>query len=114
MSRSKLPSPTTGSPLPLRPNLEHLRHEAKQLLRETRKRQPTARLADAQLQLARQYGFASWRSLKSSVDALASSHKALVHSVRVGDVATIQRILEIHAQLVNASTDLEEHLVRPS
>jgi hypothetical protein len=91
-----------------------LRNEAKQLLKETRKRQSTARLADAQLQLARQYGFASWRSLKTYVDALASSHRALVHSVCVGDVATIERVLEIHPQLVNASTDLEEHVVRPS
>jgi hypothetical protein len=49
-------------PLPRRPNLEYARKEAKSLLRRL---PATARLADAQLILAREYGFASWRRLVS-------------------------------------------------
>lgn len=66
--------------LPLRPNLDQLRHQAKDLLRairrgdpaaveEFRERHPerieldSARLAHAQLALARSYGFSSWPRL---------------------------------------------------
>ena len=65
---------------PVRPNLEQLRHQAKDLLRAIRRgdssavaelakhhpEQPTpdlAKLADAQLALARSYGLASWPRL---------------------------------------------------
>ena len=54
--------------LPARANLEHLRNEAKQRLRETRRQDASAKLADAQLLVARGYGFASWRALKAVAD----------------------------------------------
>jgi hypothetical protein len=111
MSDSNLNSRST---LPLRPDIEHLRREARQLLKEMRKQQPDARLADVQFQLARNYGFATWQKLKSHVDAVTNSHKALIEAVRVGDQAIIRTILHVHPQLVNASTDLAEHLIRPS
>ena len=56
--------------LPARANLEHLRNEAKQRLKELRGQDPAARLADAQLAVARDYGFASWRKLKSYVEMI--------------------------------------------
>ena len=48
--------------LPVRPNLDQLRHQAKDLLRDVRRGDPasTARLADAQRALARSYGLPSW------------------------------------------------------
>ncbi len=49
--------------LPERPNLEHLRKEAKQCLKRLREVDPAARLAVAQLEVARDYGFTSWRRL---------------------------------------------------
>jgi hypothetical protein len=66
--------------LPVRPNLEQLRHQAKDLLRAVRERDPGAladvgrhlarppapealKLADAQLALARSYGVSSWPRL---------------------------------------------------
>src|SRR3954451_14923240 len=54
--------------LPARPNLEHLKNEAKQRLKACRADGPAAKLADAQLALARDYGFASWRQLKAHVE----------------------------------------------
>jgi len=49
--------------LPVRPNLEQLRHQAKDLLREMKARDPAQKLAEAQHALARAYGVASWPRL---------------------------------------------------
>lgn len=57
--------------LPARPHLDHLRNQAKDLLRAARTQHPDWQLADAQFALARSYGFASWPALKAHVDALA-------------------------------------------
>ena len=99
--------------LPARANLEHLRSEAKQRLKALRSQRPAARLSEAQLLVARSYGFPSWRKLKSYVDALNGFGQQLIDAVRSGDLATIRKILDGHPELVDASTDL--HLrVRPS
>ncbi|MDJ0449266.1 hypothetical protein [Methylocystis sp. JR02] len=49
--------------LPERPNLEHLRKEAKQRLKLLRHADPSATLAVAQREVARDYGLSSWRRL---------------------------------------------------
>jgi ankyrin repeat protein len=66
--------------LPARPDLEQLRHQAKDLLRDAQRGDPSAlerirvvsgdapTLAAAQLALAREYGFASWPRLKVEVE----------------------------------------------
>jgi hypothetical protein len=51
--------------LPPNPNPHHLRKQAKALLAELKTRAPTARLADAQFALAREYGFAHWGELQA-------------------------------------------------
>ncbi|HYS36683.1 MAG TPA: hypothetical protein VEO01_13745, partial [Pseudonocardiaceae bacterium] len=64
-------------PLPDRPNLDHLRHQAKALRDAARAGDPDAlarvrmpaTLSAAQLTIAREYGFASWPRLKAEVDA---------------------------------------------
>lgn len=53
-------------PLPERPNLRHLKDQAKDLL----KARGAESLSDAQFKIARRYGFASWPKLKAHVDAL--------------------------------------------
>lgn len=58
--------------LPERPDLDHLRKQAKALLRELRRQDPQAQLSAAQRQLAREYGFASWHELKSHVLSLTN------------------------------------------
>ncbi|HXS97339.1 MAG TPA: ankyrin repeat domain-containing protein [Candidatus Limnocylindrales bacterium] len=53
-------------PLPGRPNLRHLKDEAKDLLRSGGAKS----LTDAQFHIARLYGFASWPKLKAHIDSL--------------------------------------------
>ncbi|MEO6377858.1 MAG: hypothetical protein ABIO37_07530, partial [Caulobacteraceae bacterium] len=58
-----------GLQLPPSPSLEPLKNEAKQRLRAMRQGgAPGAKLTDAQLAVARDYGFASWRALKARVE----------------------------------------------
>ena len=86
--------------LPQNPSLDHLKQQAKTLLRQVRAGEPAARmlvvefhpraaaaltafrLADAQLAVARQYGFASWprlgAHLKVVVQYTRSPHRQLV------------------------------------
>src|SRR5262245_10580910 len=59
-----------AQPLPERPNLEHLKKEAKQRLKAMRLGDSGATLAAAQLATARHYGFTSWRRLVAHVTAL--------------------------------------------
>ena len=58
--------------LPDRPHVDHLKKQAKALLRQLRERQPDATLADAQHALARDYGFSSWPKLKTHLEASAA------------------------------------------
>jgi ankyrin repeat protein len=53
-------------PLPERPNLRHLKDQAKGLLKAGEAKS----LTDAQFKIARLYGFASWPKLKEHVDSL--------------------------------------------
>ena len=55
--------------LPAQPSLEHLRKLAKQRLAKLRAGVAGAQLCDAQMLLAREYGFSSWRALKAAVEA---------------------------------------------
>lgn len=100
--------------LPARANLEHLKNEAKKHLKDLRLSDPGATLAAAQLAVARRYGFASWRKLKSYVDALHNLGARLVSAVRAGDIATVNAVLDECPDLVDAAADLLEHLIRPS
>lgn len=108
----KWPTPA-ASQLPARANLEHLKNEAKQHLKVSRAQTRTARLADAQLAIARSYGYSSWRKLKAYVDAMNSTGARLVEAVRTGNLDTIRVILDRYPELVNASTDLDPP-ARPS
>jgi len=74
--------------LPAQPNLDHLKKQAKELLREMEQRNPDSKLADAQHTIALEYGFASWPTLKAHVDSLsrpAGLAQASVGSLLVGN-----------------------------
>jgi ankyrin repeat protein len=58
-----------ASTLPARPNLEYLKKLAKEHLRELRKVNLSAKLAAAQLAVAREHGFSSWRALKAHIES---------------------------------------------
>ncbi|HTA22114.1 MAG TPA: ankyrin repeat domain-containing protein [Terriglobales bacterium] len=108
----KRPAYSAGK-LPARANLEHLKNEAKQRLKAMRSQGPAARLSEAQLLVARSYGFPSWRKLKSHIDALHDFGQQLINAVHAGDLETIRTILDRQPELVNAGTDLPR-LDRPS
>ena len=75
-------------PLPERPNLRHLKDQAKDLLKAGAKS-----IAAAQFQIARLYGFASWPKLKAHVDGVTV--KRLVEAVRTGDAGQAQALLKV-------------------
>jgi predicted enzyme related to lactoylglutathione lyase len=58
----------SNSKLPERPSLQHLKKLAKSRLQELRREHPEAKLTTAQLEVARKYGFPSWRALKAQLD----------------------------------------------
>ena len=62
-----------SQPLPAHPDLEHLRKQAKALLRDLRTRDAEAKLADALHLVARQYGFPNWPKLKAHVRSIVQS-----------------------------------------
>ncbi len=79
--------------LPPRPNLEHLKKQAKDRLGELQRQTPSAQLADAQHLLAREYGFASWPRLKAHVEstAAATPPSAPVHPFAGAWVVDVRR-----------------------
>lgn len=82
--------------LPARPDIEWLRKTAKERLAELRANDPTtAKLHQAHLALAQEYGFKSWRTLKAHVDAI--SLDGLIIAAAVKDEATeLARMLDAH------------------
>jgi ankyrin repeat protein len=102
------------TPLPARPSLDWLRRRAKRLLKQLRTTRPRARLAEAQLALAREYGFPSWRKLKAHIEAIGrpAATRAgppseelvagFLRRVGVGDRAAVEAMLREHPGLVNA------------
>jgi ankyrin repeat protein len=80
--------------LPDRPNLRHLRAQAKDLLRSG----AAATLAEAQLRIARQYGFPSWTKLKQHVDSLDVRGR-LQHAIAANDVAAVRELLSSMPEL---------------
>ncbi len=103
-------------PLPARPDLEHLRKQAKHLLRDLRAGDPAAAgrfhalqlplppapiLADAQFEIAREHGFPSWARLKHHVESggTGAPVSELVESVRRGDAAATRALLSAHPAL---------------
>jgi ATP-dependent Clp protease ATP-binding subunit ClpC len=59
--------------LPEFPSLEHLKKQAKARLRQLQQRDVGAKLTEAQLAIAREYGFASWTRLKTHIESLQDS-----------------------------------------
>jgi ankyrin repeat protein len=94
-------------PLPDRPSLEYLKKLAKDRLRELRRVNAGARLADAQLTVAREQGFTSWRALRAHLDSgrpaeRAARVDALFAAVKRGDEAEVARVLDADPTLADA------------
>jgi len=94
-------------PLPDRPSLEFLKKLAKDRLAEMRRADPSARLAQAQLAVAREHAFPSWRALRAELDRrlAAAEPDAVVQlfaAIRGGDGTAVDRLLAAHPALANA------------
>lgn len=83
--------------LPVRPNLDQLHRQAKELLRELRATNPDAKLADARLALARGY--------------VASSWTRLVHAVRLADAIWRDDIDTVRTLVTGNRALLHEHVL---
>lgn len=87
--------------LPNNPSLEHLKNEAKALLRSASDPE-IVRLADAQRVLAREYGFASWAKLKRHVEGYSDARAAFFDAIRAGDRERVSALLEDSHSLIHA------------
>jgi ankyrin repeat protein len=104
--------------LPAKPNLEHLKRQAKELLRNFNQGEPAAverfrsltslpasaspKLADAQHAIARDYGFATWPRLKEHVEAVTRALRPLEMlsaAIRACDAGKVARVLDEHPEL---------------
>jgi uncharacterized protein len=94
--------------LPVRPDLDQLRHQAKDLLHAAQRGDPGAvariravsdriMLSAAQLAVAREYGFASWARLKLEVD-----RRDILNS---RDLSRLARLLAEHPRLATAKME---------
>jgi len=75
-------------PLPDHPNLRHLKNQAKDLLRAGK----ASSLADAQFQIAKLYGFASWPKLKSHVESFEEIGQ-LKQAIDTNDFGQVQQLM---------------------
>lgn len=121
---SSQPAPTRT--LPARPNLEHLRKQAKQLLAAYRARDGATvveverfdrnadpanfALADAQRVLARAYGFSSWIELKNHVEGM--NFASLVAAAELGDIGAARRLAEASPELFDQHAELRDSALR--
>jgi ankyrin repeat protein len=96
MSKSKLPEHAS---------IEYLKKVAKERLRELRQTDPRAKLSAAQLTVARDYGFSSWRAMKAEIDRRdPGGAAAFFDACASGDVETVRELMGENPELVR-STD---------
>jgi hypothetical protein len=103
--------------IPVRPDLDQLRHQAKDLLREihsgdqqaieafnrfhpTPPKPNEAKLSDAQFVLARRYGIASWPRLKRACD--------LIDAIWRDDIEAVRSIVTAEPQLIHENARATE------
>ena len=88
-----------GSPrqLPEHPDLRHLKDQAKDLLKAGQ----AASVANAQFQVARQYGFASWPKLKAHVESLQAVGQ-LKQAIDSNDLERVRQLMTHNPELHRA------------
>ena len=89
--------PEASRPLPERPNLRHLKDQAKDLL----KAGAATSVADAQFKIARLYGFASWPRLKAHIDALEEIEQ-LKQAIDANDLVRVKTLMTRNPSLHRA------------
>jgi ankyrin repeat protein len=100
----------SDSKLPERASLEYLKKLAKDRLQELRRKEPRAKLAAVQTALAREYGFSSWRALKSGIEHREQDDARLFFEARTdGAVDTLRRLLDGNRALVRIGNPAAPH-----
>ena len=89
--------PEAPRPLPDRPNLRHLKDQAKDLL----KTGAAASITDAQFKIARLYGFASWPKLKAHVDSFEEIGQ-LKQAIDTNDIVRVKTMMTRNPALHSA------------
>ena len=88
--------------LPPRPNLDQLKHQAKELQRSAQ-----IALHDAQTMIAREYGFASWNKLREHVEEVTlefdAAVKEFLEAATDGRGDRAERILALHPKIAAAN-----------
>ena len=93
-----LPDPHAAPrPLPDRPNLRHLKDQAKDLVKAGAARSIT----DAQFKIARLYGFPGWPKLKAHVDSLTQIGE-LKQAIDANDLARVKSLMTRNPELHHA------------
>jgi ankyrin repeat protein len=80
--------------LPANPDLDWLKKAAKKRLVTLRAAKPDVRLYEAQLAIARDYGFNSWRTLKTHVETVnprLAERDRVFDAARAGDIEAVRR-----------------------
>src|SRR5471032_897725 len=90
-------SQDTPRRLPNRPSLQHLKDQAKDLLRTGDARSIT----EAQFKIARLYGFDSWPKLKAHVDSLEEIGQ-LKRAIDTNDLAQVKALMALNPALHQA------------
>lgn len=100
--------------LPARPNLEHLKNQARTLLRESLASDPSAtarftavgvtsstpKLADALHVIAREYGFDTWPALKLHIEVSSEDPvEALTAAIKADNASLVRDVLARHPSL---------------
>lgn len=106
-----------NSKLPKHPSLEYLKKLAKVRLQQMRQADPDAKLAAAQLLIARDHGFPSWRSLRAQLDSRQAKKKIASPAVRYVAVKSIDRSIAFYRDVlgfqVAAREDEAEAILGP-
>jgi hypothetical protein len=89
--------PDASRQLPDRPNLRHLKDQAKDLL----KTGAAATISDAQFKIARHYGFASWPKLKAHIGSLEEIGQ-LKQAIDTNDIDRVKTLMTRNPSLHSA------------
>ncbi|MFZ1991292.1 MAG: ankyrin repeat domain-containing protein [Alphaproteobacteria bacterium] len=81
--------------LPSRPDIAWLKKTAKERLSEMRTHDASAKLYQAQLELAREYGFQSWRALAAHVES-HSLDGEIIRAAAEGRASDLAKLLDEH------------------
>jgi len=90
--------------LPERPSIQYLKKIAKERLSELRKSDSSAKLSAAQLAVAQEYGFSSWRVLKAEIDRRQlNDTDEFFDACAKGDVKTVRGLIENNPALARST-----------